>query len=843
MWRLVLKQAAGHRVRFLLTSLAVVLGVTFVSGTLVLTDTAQQQFDDKFAARSSGFDLTIRTEVAFDEAMGVEVEHDPVPADLVDRITSAAGVGEAAGIAFGKGTLLYDGAPVKSAGQPVLMSWAGPSFSGFTISSGHAPQGPGEVVVDIDTARHSGIDIGAELTVQSDRVGRFRVVGLAESTSPDAYEASSVALVGVNDAQHLLRLGGRFSEIRVTADGNTTVGALADQLRDTVGTGYAVTSSKDVARSSADAARTQLAYLQGMLLALAAAALLIGGYLIANTFTIVVAQRTRELALLRAAGATGGQVRRLLRGEAVVVGVVGSALGTALGIGAAAALRTLLAGAGADLPSGPAVIRPASLLISFAIGVAVTTLAAVAPSRRAGRVSPLLALRSAAAVTVESRSRRVTGTVFAAGAVAAVAAVVLGQASVTVLGLGAVFAVVALAALGPAFASPLAKLAGRPLAATGTPGRLAGEFAARAPRRTAATVLALSLSVALVAFMTVLAASVKNDITDRYHEVIRADLIVESSGAEMLGGLSPEVYDRIAALPEVEVATRMKLGHFKHDSSTTALSAVDPKTIETALQLDLEAGEVGDLAGGGVMVSRAVATEDDLKVGDSLRMTFPRDGEQQIPVVGIFDDDLVAAIQTEYLIGLRTYARHYAEDVDADVFIQLAPDADSASSETAIKRTLHDFPNADVRDQQAAAQGRTVMVDQVLGLVTVLLLLTVLIALLGVTNTLALSILERTREIGLLRAIGMTAGQVRWMVHSEAVLQATAAAVLGSVLGLGFAAATVVALGSGGSMAIVVPWGWLIAVLGIGTLAGLFAGLLPARRAARLPVLEAVATA
>jgi putative ABC transport system permease protein len=578
-----------------------------------------------------------------------------------------------------------------------------------------------------------------------------------------------------------------------------------------------------------------------MLLALAAAALLIGGYLIANTFTIVVAQRTRELALLRAAGATGHQVRRLLRVEALAVGVVGSVVGTVLGIGAAAALRGLLAGTGADLPSGPAVVRPGSMMLSVAIGVGVTTLASIAPSRRAGRVSPLEAMRSAAAVATAGRTRRISGALAAVVAVLVLGSVVLGGASVMLVAVAAVAAIVALAALGPVFAGSLTRIVGRPFAALGVSGRLAGEFAARSPRRTAATVMALTLSIALVSFMTVLAASMKKDISDKYREVIRADYVVESSGAQMLGGLSPDVRDRVAALPEVRVASPMRLGHVKRDGSTTALAAVDPHTIGSALRIHLRAGDLAGLDDGGVMVSEKVATAEGLEPGDRIAMTFPLDGTQHVPVVGVFDDDLVAAIQTEYLIGLDSYARHYAEDVDADVFIELAPNADSDAARAAIDTALRDFPNADVRDQAAAAKGRTAIVDQILGMVTVLLLLTVVIALLGVTNTLVLSIVERTREIGLLRAIGMTGNQLRWMVRSEAALQAALAVVLGAGLGLGFAAATVSALGASDPIAVVIPWAWLATVLVLGTLAGLAAGQLPARRAARLPLMEAIA--
>lgn len=842
MWRLALKQVAAHRFRLALTALAVVLGVTFVSGTMVLTDTSQKVFDDKFTSRNSGSDLTIRTEVAFDEAMGVEVEHEPVPAGLVDRVRGTTGVQEVVGVISGKGTVLVDGTAVKSTGHPLLMSWIEAPFGGFTITSGHPPRSAGDLVLDRETARRAGVRVGSVVTVQSGRVGSFRVVGLAEPTRSAAYAGTSVALTGTRDAQEMLRLGDRYSEIRVTAGPSTPVRTLENRLRDLVGPGYAVTSSKDVARASSDAARTQLGYIQGMLLALAAASLLIGAYLIANTFTIVVAQRTRELALLRAAGASGRQVRRLLRGEALVVGVTGSAVGTVLGIGAAAALRGLLSGTGADLPSGPAVVRPGSILLSFAVGVGVTMLAAIAPSRRAGRVSPLQALRASAATTVTSRRRRVIGTIATAVTVVALGGAILADAAVAVVAVAAVAAVVALASLGPVFAGPLTRLLARPFAATGVAGRLAGEFAAKAPRRTAATVMALTLSIALVAFMTVLAASMKKDISDRYEEVIQADYVVESSGGEMLGGLSPEVYDRVASLPQVEVATRMRFGHVKRGSSTTAVTAVDPATIGSALRMDLQAGEVADLATGGVMVSEDIAAAEALVVGDTLTMTFPREGAQELRVVGIFDSDLVAAFQTEYLLSLDTYARHFAEDVDANVFIELASGADRRAARGAISRALDDVPNADLRDQDAAAKGRTAMVDQVLGLVTVLLLLTVGIALLGITNTLALSILERTREIGLLRAIGMTGSQLRWMIRCEAALQAALAVVMGSLLGLGFAAATVASLGGNEAVDLVVPWGWLASVLVGGTAAGLLAGLLPARRAARLPLMEAITT-
>ena len=576
------------------------------------------------------------------------------------------------------------------------------------------------------------------------------------------------------------------------------------------------------------------------MLALAGAALLIGGYLIANTFTIVIAQRTGELALLRAAGATPGQVSRQLLGEALVVGAAGSAAGTALGVLSARALRGLLDAFGVTLPSGPAVLRPGSLLLAFGIGLLVTTLAAVGPARRAARVSPLQALRSAAAVRTTSRTRVIIGAIATVLTVSNLVPVLFGAAGVGAVASASVTGIIALAALSPLLAGSLIRLVARPARRLGIASHLAGEFAARAPRRTAATVMALTLSLALVAFMTVLAASIKNSIASSYRETITADLVIESSGGEMLGGLSPAVRDRVANLPQVATTARMRFGHWKSGEMTTALTAVDPNGIGEVARFNLRDGDLSDLMDGGVVISEKVADRDHLAVGDQMPMTFPRDGEQRVPVVGVFDDGLTQAVQTDYLISLETYREHFTEDVDATVFVQLAPGVDKDSARKAIHRALADFPTASVRDQDAAVQGRTAVVDQILGLITVSLLFTVVIALLGITNTLALSILERTREIGLLRAVGMTDRQLRWMVRTEAVLLAFLAVLLGVALGAGFGAITVRALADGDTMRVILPFGQLGAVIAVAAGAGLLAGLIPARRATRLRLLDAI---
>jgi putative ABC transport system permease protein len=345
----------------------------------------------------------------------------------------------------------------------------------------------------------------------------------------------------------------------------------------------------------------------------------------------------------------------------------------------------------------------------------------------------------------------------------------------------------------------------------------------------------------LISFVAVLGASVKAmGASDT--EAITADLLVQSSREEMLGGLSPEVAARIAGLPEVATASRTRFGHWLDRGMTSALTAVDPATLPKVARVTMAAGSLSDLDGGGIVLAEKVARERKLRIGDELAMTFPRDGEQRLRVVGLMADDSARAMSTSYVISLTTYAAHYSENVDATVYVSLAQGVDEVAARKALRAAVADFPNAEILDQAQAAAGRAAAVDQVLGLITLLLGFAVLIALLGITNTLALSIVERTRELGLLRAVGMTRRQLSWMVRAEAVLVAAVAVVVGVGLGLGLAAATLAGLSADNPLVMQVPLGQLLAVVAIAVLAGLAAGLLPARRAARLDVLTAIAS-
>lgn len=844
MWHLTLRNVVAHRGRLALTLLAVVLAVTFVSGSLVLTDTSERLLDAQFRTAAAGVDLTVRTAAAFDSAMGVEVERDPLPADTADRVRAVGGVSDVLPVAKGAGLLEVDGEAVVPSGASVLSSWTPDPFGAFVVRDGRAPAAVGEVALDVATARAAGVDVGDEVTVVADDRATLRVVGLVGFADADGLAGSTLAFVAPAEAQRLLGLGDAVSELLVVTDDGASVPAVLADLRERLGDGVAVATAQDTAAASAAAAREQVGAMALVLTAMAAAALLVGALLIANTFAIVTSQRRREIALVRAAGATISQVTRSVLGEAALIGVAGSAAGTALGFLVAAGLKAVASGLGLPLPEGRPVLSATSVLVPLLLGTAVTVLAAGTAARRAARIAPVEALRGSVDLVVEGaprgRSRALLRALPLALGVAGVGAVLAG-AGVLLLVPAAVAVVVGVALLGPTAAPWLTRALGAPLRRAGVPGQLARESAARAPRRTTATAMALALGLALIAFITVVATSLKAGLSGTYRETVTADLVIESARAEMLGGLSPHVAESIAGVPEVDVASQVRYGHWLDDGATSALTAVDPVTLVEVTDLDVVSGSLDGLTDGGVVVARSMADERGLAVGDTVTMTFARTGDRELEVVGVLDPVDAQALSTSWIVSLGTYAENFTEDVDASVLVRLADGVPTAEGQRAVETALADHPTVAVRDQAGAAEARGAAVEQVLGLVTLLLVLTVLIALLGITNTLALSVTERTREIGLLRAIGTTRAQIGAMVRAEAVLVAGLAAVVGAALGVGLGAAAVAAIGRSAPLAVTVPVGRLVLVVLTAVAAGLVAGLAPARRAARMDVLDAIA--
>jgi putative ABC transport system permease protein len=830
-------QLLAHRVRLALTIVAVMLGVAFVSGSLVLNDTAQDLFDQQFRTASAGADLTVRTATAFDSGMGVEVERDPLPASTVTDVSDVAGVTNAVPVAKGAARLEQGGTDF---GAVQLTTWVGEPAGAYPLRDGSAPDGFGEIAIDAAAAEAFGLRIGDTVTVLAERRLDAQIVGLVGFGDAAGPPVGTAVVSSLSFAQDALGLGDDISEVLVTTDSGAA--ELQPVLADALGAGVQVATAQDLATAGAEAAASNLEMLQVVLVAMSVAALVIGLFLIGNTFSIVISQRTRELAVVRAAGATGGQVLRSVLIEAAVVGIVASAAGVGLGIISTFGLRSLARTFGVSIPDGDLVVEPRTVIISVIIGVIVTIVAAVGPARRASRVSPVTAMRSTA---VEARS------IGRGRIVTAIGLLLVGAAAATsptfggpmlFLGVGLALALTGVVLITPLAIRPLVRLIGAAGGRT-VPGQLARDAALRAPRRTGATVMALALGLALMSFVSIVGASVKEATGEQYREVIAADAVIESAGQEMLGGVHAAVFDEVADVPEVGFAARLKYGHWKDGDTTGALTAFEPGSIDDVAAIRMVEGTLTDLDSGGVVIAERVATDRNLRMGDALPMTFARTGEQSLPIVGIIADAPAQALQTDYFVSLDTYAEHYTEDMDASIFVLAKERVSSAELTSALEAALEDHPTVQVRDQAAVIAGRTQTVNQIFGLVTVLLAFAMVIAVLGIANTLALSIVERTRELGLLRAVGMSRGAVALMVQAEAVIVSLVAVVTGLILGVAASFAAVGALSTIASLDLVFPVQQLGSLAAIVAVAGLLAGLAPARRAARLPVLEAIAHA
>lgn len=837
MIRLAFAQARTHWVRLALTLVAILLGVAFVTGSLVLNDTAQRLFDEQFRTASAGADLTVRTATAFDSGMGVEVERDPIEASVVEEITAVDGVTAAIPAAAGAARLERG---TSDLGGIRLSTWVEPPVGAFPVRIGHAPQSVGEVVLDMAGAERLGVSIGDRLTLQAATDVPVRVVGLVGFGGADGLPSGAAVLAPLATAQQALGIGDQISEVLVISE--RPVADLRPDVVTAVGSDLQVATAQDLATAGAEAAAANLKLLQIVLIAMSIAALLIGSFLIANTFRMVVSQRSRELALVRAAGATGGQVLRSVLVEAGIVGLAASALGVVAGIAGTWGLRALATASGVSIPDGPLVLEPRVMLLAAASGVVVTLLAALGPARRAGRISPVLALReSAAEVRSLGRARLVTGAALLVTGSAVAVAPTFGM-PLALLTVGLALAIAGVVMVGPAMLRPIVRLVGLPLRHS-LAGALARESALRSPRRTSSTVMALALGLALMGFVAIVGSSVKDATGEQYREVVTAEAVIESAGQEMLGGVHSQVFDEVETLPEVGAIARLKYGHWRDGNTIDALSAFDPAAIKKVAAITMVDGSIDALRDGGVVIAERVAVDRDLAVGDAIDMTFARTGETKMPIVGILADASARAFQTDFYVSLDAYAANFTEDMDASVFVDAADGVGHAALTSALERQLLDHPTAQVRDQAAVVEGRTKAVDQIFGLVTVLLGFAMVIAVLGIANTLALSIVERTREFGMLRAVGMSRRTLAGLVRSEALIVAVTAVVAGTVLAVLGGLAAIGGLAQIAPLVPRIPWDQLAILAAVVAVAGVLAGLAPSRRAARIPVLEAIAHA
>ena len=847
MFRTTLKSLAAHKLRLALTAVAIVLGVAFMAGTFVLTDTVKHTFDSVFAQTAIGKDVIVRGTAPFGTSAGRGGDGDvrpPTPESLLATIRGVPGVRDAAGYTLGTVTVVgRDGKALKKQAPVFGATWiADTAMSSLHVSAGRAPVGPDEITMDRTTAASLHFGVGDRVTVITNQPPQpFTLVGITTFGQTDNLAGATFVTFESSTAQKLVGKPGYFDELDVAAAPGTSPEKLLNAVGAAVGAAtpanaFEVISASTAAAQTASQVESFLVYFKTFLLIFALISLFVGAFLIANTFSILIGQRTRELALLRAVGASRAQVTRSLIGESLATGVLGSALGLALGIPLAAGLYALLKAAGLGLPSSSLQILPRTIIVSLLAGTLITLVSAVGPALRASRIPPVAAMREDAVIGETSlRRRALVGGVLLVGGLVALGIGLFGgiKRPLPIVGLGAPLTFVGVAVLAPFVAGRIAGIIGSPLPViSGVTGRLARANATRNPRRTAATASALMVGLAVVAAIATLGASLTASFGAIIDRSLRSDYVVESKGFQ---GITPSVKDVLKGVPGVTVVSPYLEINWHEGSAAKQAAGIDPVTGPSVLTLTMVTGSAAALAHGDLLVDAKVATDRHLKVGDTVAMGFAAHGRDPIPtrVGGTYKTN---QFLDNYLLSYDVVRANTISPKDMVIFLK------GPGSGAALATALKPYPDLKVTTAAGFKADRKKRFNQFLVIVYVLLALSIIIAAFSVVNTMALSVIERTREIGLLRSIGMIRRQVRAMIRGEAVIVALLGAVLGVVLGVGLGAAMVAALHGTGIDRLVVPVPTVITVLILAALIGVLAAVFPARRAARLDVLRAIAT-
>jgi putative ABC transport system permease protein len=847
-WKVTFKGLAGHKLRFLLTGLAVILGVSFISGTLVLTATIQKTFDDLFADINRGTDAAVRAHEVFSDFGGAQRPN--IPASLLSIVRQTPTVEAAVGNiqAFAQ-VVDKHGKPIGGNGPPTFgLGWdPNPKLNPFHLVVGHPPQADDQIVLDKHTADTGNFHVGDEVTVLTSRAPlKYKLVGIARFGTVDSLAGASITLFTPREMQRVANVKNQFSQISVVAKPGVSQTQVASDIARTLAahgqSQYEVITGKALTKETQNTVHKALGFITTALLVFAFVALIVGMFIIYNTFSIVVAQRMREMALLRAIGATQRQVLGSVIGESVVVGALASAIGVAAGVGLSIGLKGLMNALGFGIPGNGVVLRPIAVIVGLLVGSVVTILSATIPARQAARVPPIAAMRAVALERPINRVRRIGigGAILALG-IAMLLMGLFGGSGLLFVGLGALLALVGVFVLSPLFARALARVIGVPLTRLrGIVGSLSRENAARNPRRTATTGAAVMIAVSLVGFITIFAASANASIGSAIDQQLKTDYIVTvkgNGGNPGLSGISPELAKRIAALPEVQASTPIRFGEVAVAGSHTFVLAADPKEIAQMYDFGAVAGSITDLTSNGIAVSTRKASSKHLKVGDLVPVKYVKTGVVPLRVQFIYKNN---GLVGDYMISLANYQRNFAQQLDFQIFAKLKPGVTPAQGRKAIEPLVARYPNAQLKDNAQYKADQKKQVNQVLILVYVLLFLAVIIAFIGIVNTMTLSIYERTREIGLLRAVGASRRQVRSMVRWEATIIALFGTVLGLLMALFFAWAVVRALHDQGFTKFSAAPVSLVLIVVITALATLIWASLPARRAAKLDVLRAI---
>jgi len=844
--RLAFKSLWARKARAIATTFAVVIGVAFVAGSYVLTDTIFAAFDEIFGESLKGTSVVISAENPVKQENG---EIPTVSASLLPRVQRTRGVRLAAGAIFTPGGFFdADGNKIGNKFAPKFISSALPDgLESLTYIEGHQPRGPTEASIDKAAAESSDLKLGEEIRLIGQGSARsFDLVGFTRLGGA-SFGGASIAQVTLPVAQRLTHKVGRFDQISVAADRGVSATALKKRIARQMPAGVRVETAKENADRGSEEIRESLSFLQIFLLVFAFIAILVGSFLIFNTFSITVAQRVTEFGMLRTLGASRRQILVDVVVEALAIGILGAVIGIGGGFLIAMLLNGLLEAFEIDLPTTGLVMESRTIIVSLLIGILVTVLSSLVPALRSTRVPPIAALHAFASAP-SPRRRAISIAISVLLGIAGLAMVLIGlfgsAPSGTAAGLiggGAVVIVFAVSLFSPNLVPPLARVAGWPLERVRRLlGRLSRENAQRNPSRTAVTAAALMIGLTVVTFVTVFAAGLKSSVAQVVDENFAGGLVIQNSdGFSPIPGGAAVAARRVPGVSAVATirAEQAKLV----DGGAGARVSAPSRDIEKLVEIEWKKGgpaSLRRLTNRQAILSDSFASDHDLEVGDRFRLLSQTRHRPRFEVVGTFASKL--GVFGSVVITQGAMAREFGQTQDTIDFIETKAEANAAEVQAILTKGVEAaFPVAEVLNQQELKESREEQVDQLVNLVYALLLLAIVISIFGIANTLALSIHERRRELGMLRAIGMTRRQVRTMIRYESVITALIGAILGMALGLIFASLIAQPLKDEG-FTLSYPIGSLVGLLVVSAILGVIAAILPARRASRLDVLESL---
>jgi putative ABC transport system permease protein len=848
--RFALRGLLSRKLRTALTALAIVLGVAMISGTYVLTDSIDQAFDKIFTDIREGSNAVISGMSAFDLTEGSGVSEPTFDESLLERVRPLPGVAEAEGSVDSDTTQFIgdDGKAIVYGGAPNLgfsIAEGDSSFNPLTLVEGSWP-GPNEVVVDKDTAGKEDFEVGKTVGVQAEGpLERLRISGIVQFSSGLTIGGATLAGFDLPTAQRLMKKEGRLDEIAVASKPDVTEAELVRQIRAILPEGTQVRTASQQVQADAEETNEFITFLQGFLLAFGGIALFVGSFVIANSLSITIAQRTRELATVRMLGASRRQVLGSIVLEALVVGITASIIGLFLGLLLAEGLFALFDAVGFTLPNTGLVFETRTIIVALLAGIVVTLVASLRPAVRATRVPPVAAVREGATLPPSrfARLRAAGAVVMVAAGFAALAYGLFGSGLDTTqvliwMGLGALLIFLGVALFSSRLVRPLAQVLGWPAARMGgVAGTLARDNARRNPQRTASTAAALMIGLALVTLVATLAAGIVNSFKGAVNDLFTGDFAITAQNN--FSPIPRDAADAAARVPGVTAVGNVRTGETLLFGEPSFSTAVDPG-MARVIDMDWKEGSqavFSQLGDDGAFVDDGFAEDHGLGLGSPVRVTFPNGHERTFRIAGIFDPPAGGSPFGSVTISQQVWDEEVPNPRNVYSFVKMQGGATEANQE-ALDRALADFPNAKAQTRQKFIDNQISGLESVLNILYVLLALSIVVSLFGIVNTLVLTVFERTREIGMLRAIGMTRRQIRRMIRHESVITALIGAAIGIVLGIVLAALLIARVDF---IVFTFPTTQVIVFVLAAILVGVLAAIFPARRAAKLNPLEAIA--